>query len=96
MEISRPFKPVLASVAETSATAGTGKSGTGPAAPSPGRATPAENLPLEQLQQALRDLPEVDLEKVTAIKLALQRGEISVDSVQLAACILAYHRGSDV
>lgn len=96
MEISRPFKPIITSVAETSATAGTGKSGTSPAAPTPAPTSPVENLPLEQLQQALRDLPEVDLEKVTAIKLALQRGEISVDSVQLAACILAYHRGSDV
>ncbi|RFA30836.1 flagellar biosynthesis anti-sigma factor FlgM [Alkalilimnicola ehrlichii] len=53
-------------------------------------------LPIGQMQQALRAMPDVDLEKVAEIKLALQRGEVSLDVEELARSVMAYHRGSDV
>ena len=49
---------------------------------------------IEQLQSAIRDLPEIDLEQVSAIKRALARGELSVDVRTLAQTILSYHRGN--
>lgn len=51
---------------------------------------------LEQLQEAIRALPDIDMEQVAAIKKALARGELSADVKVLAHSILAYHRGSDV
>lgn len=51
---------------------------------------------LEQLQEAMRALPEIDMDQVTAIKQALARGELSSDVKVLAHSILAYHRGTDV
>ena len=68
--------------------------------PSPAAATqtaaPATGEPrLEQLQEALRSLPEIDLDKVAAIKQALRRGEIHSDSAALASSMLSYHSGSD-
>lgn len=69
--------------------------------PSPAAAvptvSPATGEPrLEQLQEALRSLPEIDLDKVAAIKQALQSGEIFSDSAALASSMLSYHSGSDV
>jgi negative regulator of flagellin synthesis FlgM len=40
-------------------------------------------------------MPEVDLERVAALKQALQRGELSSDPAELASSMLAYHRGND-
>lgn len=51
---------------------------------------------LEQLQEAMRALPEIDMDQVTAIKQALARGELSSDVKVLAHSILAYHRSSDL
>lgn len=53
----------------------------------------SEELPLEQLQESLRKLPDVDLDKVAALKRALQRGELVSDSAALAGSILDYHGG---
>ncbi|MHC8306798.1 flagellar biosynthesis anti-sigma factor FlgM [Pseudomonas sp. PB3P13] len=50
---------------------------------------------LQQIQSALGELPQVDLERVAAIKAALVNGELATDSASLAAAILTYHRGSD-
>jgi negative regulator of flagellin synthesis FlgM len=47
------------------------------------------------MHDALRAMPDIDLERVAAIKQALQRGEISTDPAELAGSMLAYHRGSD-
>jgi negative regulator of flagellin synthesis FlgM len=90
MEISRQFKPAIAMPSETA-----------PARPASVRtavqpaARPAESLPLEQMHDALRAMPEVDLDRVAAIKQALQRGEISTDVGDLASSMLSYHRGND-
>ncbi|MNJ21557.1 Anti-sigma-28 factor, FlgM [compost metagenome] len=50
---------------------------------------------LEQIQQALGQMPQVDLEKVATIKAALAAGELVADSATLAASMLAFHRGDD-
>jgi len=51
---------------------------------------------LDLLQDAMRSLPDVDMDKVTAAKQALLRGDINTDTAALASSILSYHRGSDV
>lgn len=50
---------------------------------------------LEQLQEAMRQLPDVDMGKVLAIRHALARGELSIDSSTLAKLMASHHRGSD-
>lgn len=50
---------------------------------------------LEQLQDAMRKLPDVDMEKVMAIRQALARGELAIDSATLAKLMASHHRGSD-
>ena len=50
-------------------------------------------LPLEQVQEALGALPEVDLDKVAAIRDALARGEVSLDPGALSRSMLDFHGG---
>lgn len=93
MEITRQFKPVIAAQSESPVALRTAPAS---APQKSASAQPAaEGLPLEQLQDALGSLPEIDMDKVAAIKLALQRGEISVDVGALSRSMLAYHNGSD-
>ena len=92
MEITRQFKPVLAS--QTEAPLQARAAATESKRPVVAGAS-TESLPLEQLQDALGALPEIDLAKVEAIKQALQRGEISLDAGALSRSMLAYHNGSD-
>ena len=93
MEISRQIKPGFSVQGETPRALKNERPG--PAAAS-STAKPATGEPrLEQLQETLRSLPEIDLDKVAAIKQALQRGEILSDSAALASSILSYHSGSD-
>nr|MBF0683072.1 flagellar biosynthesis anti-sigma factor FlgM [Pseudomonas sp.] len=89
MEISRHFKPASVTPTELSSAR------QAPARPSAQPARQAESLPLEQMHDALRAMPEVDLDRVAAIKQALQRGEIDTDLGQLASSMLSYHRGND-
>ncbi len=89
MEISRHFKPALTAPSDAST-----------ARQQPQRAAPQSTerpatLPLEQMQEALRAMPEVDLDRVAAIRQALQQGAISTDPAELAGSMLAYHRGTD-
>lgn len=59
-------------------------------------AKPAESR-LDVLQDAMRSLPDVDMDKVAAARQALLRGEINTgDIAALASSILSYHRGNDV
>ncbi|WP_222910323.1 MULTISPECIES: flagellar biosynthesis anti-sigma factor FlgM [Pseudomonadaceae] len=90
MEISRHFKPASVTPTELS----TARQVAARPAAQPA-ARQAESLPLEQMHDALRAMPEVDLDRVAAIKQALQRGEISTDVGELASSMLSYHRGSD-
>jgi negative regulator of flagellin synthesis FlgM len=48
---------------------------------------------LEPALAALRAQPEVDLERVAAVKAALARGEVKFDPDRLAALIDRYHGG---
>lgn len=93
MEINNHFKPVL-----ITPTAGADATAASKILPRSKQASArqAEALPLEQMQQALRAMPDVDLEKVAKLKQALQRGELATDPAALASSMLAYHRGSDV
>ena len=50
---------------------------------------------LEQLQDAMRQLPDVNMEKVMATRQALARGELSIDSSTLAKLMASHHRGSE-
>ncbi|MCF7200607.1 flagellar biosynthesis anti-sigma factor FlgM [Pseudomonas oligotrophica] len=90
MEISRHFKPAI-NLAETTAPR---QANVAPASPA-SSARGSESLPLEQLHDALRAMPEVDLERVAALKQALASGELGSDSADLAASMLSYHRGTD-
>lgn len=93
MEITRQAKSLFNAQAEAAASAPRKSvAQVGTAAAVGQGATP---LPVEQLQEALGQLPEVDLDKVDAIRQALQRGEIAVDSAALSRAMLAYHNGSD-
>jgi negative regulator of flagellin synthesis FlgM len=92
MEISRSLKPAAITGID-------GTSAQRTQAPSAGKRerhiAGAPQLSLESLQDNLRALPEVDLDKVEQIKQALQRGEISLDPEALAASMRAYHNGKD-
>ena len=94
MEISRHITSGYSAATEAPAA---GK--TGVAAPSKtAAATQNANAEprLEELQEAMRALPEIDLEQVAKIKKALANGDLSSDVKVLAHSILAYHRGTDV
>jgi len=93
MEITRQFKPVVATQSEGPVVASGSAVGAQKKTASTGPSS--EGLPLEQLQEALGSLPEIDMDKVQQFKAALQRGEISLDLGALSRSMLAYHSGSD-
>jgi negative regulator of flagellin synthesis FlgM len=91
MEISRHLKPSLNLPSDAPAQVQSAR-------PQPGgnaRASASHEPRLEQLQDALRSLPDVDLDKVAQLKAALARGELSSDPAALAGSMLTYHSGSD-
>lgn len=92
MEISRQIKPGFSVQSEAPVPVQSERPSLA-AAPTVKPATAEPRL--EQLQEALRSLPEIDLDKIAAIKQALQRGEIVSDSAALASSMLSYHSGSD-
>lgn len=96
MEISRHFKAALNVTGQEPASVQRSQ-GARTAAPATASSAPvsAEPSRLEPLQNALQSMPDVDLDKVAALKAALARGELSSDPQALASSILTYHRGSD-
>ncbi|HBZ94522.1 MAG TPA: flagellar biosynthesis anti-sigma factor FlgM [Pseudomonas sp.] len=91
MEISRHLKPSLNLPSDAPAQVQSAR-------PQPGanaRTSTSQEPRLEQLQDALRSLPDVDLDKVAQFKAALARGELSSDPAALAGSMLTYHSGSD-
>lgn len=62
------------------------------AAPAP---TKAGEPRLEALQNAMRELPDVGFDKVLAIRQALAKGEIDIDSQALAKLMMTHHRGAE-
>lgn len=95
MEISRQIKPGFSVQGETLGTVKYERPGSAAAKPTLVAKPVSAEPRLEQLQEALRSLPDIDLDKVAAIKQALQRGEILSDSAALASSMLTYHSGSD-
>ena len=95
MEISRNIKAGYSAPTETTSSAKT-DAATSARAEKVAAAGPKPEPRLEQLQEAMRALPEIDLEQVAAIKKALANGDLSSDVKVLAHSILAYHRGTDV
>lgn len=93
MEITRQPHLGLNGTRQATAQSPQTPSSTGPAGPVTG--VQAVQPALEQIQSALGQLPQVDLEKVAAIKAALASGELATDSASLAAAMLTYHRGAD-
>ncbi|MGK8439894.1 flagellar biosynthesis anti-sigma factor FlgM [Ectopseudomonas hydrolytica] len=91
MEISRHLKPSLNLPSDAPAQVQSARVQSSTAS----RAAASAEPRLEQLQQALRSLPEVDLDKVAQLKAALARGELSSDPAALAGSMLTYHSGSD-
>jgi negative regulator of flagellin synthesis FlgM len=96
MDISTRFKPGLGTptgVGNEAASALKGERAS--SAPVQVEPVAAVHLHLDDLRDVLRDLPEVDLAKVQAIKAALARGDIASDPQTLARAMLARLRGSD-
>ncbi|HVZ36624.1 MAG TPA: flagellar biosynthesis anti-sigma factor FlgM [Polyangiaceae bacterium] len=52
-----------------------------------------ESAILEPAVTALRELPEIDQEKVSLLRDALARGELPFDAAKLAALIERFHQG---
>jgi negative regulator of flagellin synthesis FlgM len=94
MEINRHLKVGYAVQSEAPKLQQAERAATSRAAGDTGAAASSEApLPLERMQEALRALPDVDLDKVAALRQALQRGELASDSASLAASMLDYHGG---
>jgi negative regulator of flagellin synthesis FlgM len=72
----------------TSAATGTATS----AAPA---AAPLQSAALQPALAALRDMPEIDAAKVQALRDALARGEVALDTDRLAGLIERFHRSRD-
>lgn len=49
---------------------------------------------LQPAVAAMRELPDIDHARVSALKTALERGELPFDPAKLAALIERYHRSS--
>ena len=56
---------------------------------------PAEKLQLDQMQETLRQTPDVDLKRIEEIRQALRSGGIDSSARSLAASLLTYHIGSE-
>lgn len=101
MEITRQLQPGYSAPSEAPSTTSTPKVDSTGLTRLEGDTTDtagssATNEPrLEQLQDAMRQLPDVDMDKVLAIRQALARGELAIDSATLAKLMASYHRGSD-
>ena len=93
MEITRQSHLGLNATRQASAPSLQAPGTSGPAGPITG--VQAVKPALERIQSALGQLPEVDLEKVAAIKAALAAGELATDSASLAAAMLSHHRGGE-
>jgi negative regulator of flagellin synthesis FlgM len=95
MEITRQLKPSLNLSSEAPAQVKSPRVSTAAlSSTAPVAAVSSESLQLEQLHHALDQQPEVDLDKVAALKLALARGELNTEPAALASSMLDYHRAS--
>ncbi|WPP00053.1 flagellar biosynthesis anti-sigma factor FlgM [Pseudomonas sp. HR96] len=93
MDISVRFKSLGAAPAETGAIVPRQPATAAPIAPV--AAPDPVQAQLQPLREALRALPEVDLEKVQAMRTALARGELADDPLALARAMLTRTDGRE-
>lgn len=60
--------------------------------PATSAASKLQSSVLQPAMSAMSELPDIDHEKVAALKTALERGELPFDPTKLAALIERYHR----
>lgn len=53
------------------------------------------SMPLETLQEALRELPEIDLDRVLALRELLREKGLDTRPETLARSMLGHHRGQE-
>ncbi|MBD8513833.1 flagellar biosynthesis anti-sigma factor FlgM [Photobacterium sp. 2_MG-2023] len=53
------------------------------------------NQIISQAQEKLADLPDIDMEKVNAVKQALAKGDLKLDIDTLSSAILEFHTGHE-
>jgi negative regulator of flagellin synthesis FlgM len=63
-----------------------------PVATAPSSATRLQSAVLQPAMAAMSEMPDIDHEKVSALKAALERGELPFNPAKLAALIERYHR----
>lgn len=63
-----------------------------PATTAPGATSKLQSSVLQPAMAAMNEMPDIDQEKVTALKTALERGELPFNPAKLAALIERYHR----
>lgn len=63
-----------------------------PATTAPGTTAKLQSSVLQPAMAAMSEMPDIDQEKVTALKTALERGELPFNPAKLAALIERYHR----
>jgi negative regulator of flagellin synthesis FlgM len=63
-----------------------------PATPAPSTTSQLQSSVLQPAMAAMSEMPDIDQEKVTALKTALERGELPFNPAKLAALIERYHR----
>ena len=90
MDISRPHLAVPRAIADSSTQQVSERTAvTGPASVN----QPATVRP-DALRAALQALPDVDLDRVAALRQALAEGSLDTSPENLATDMLAFHRGS--
>lgn len=63
-----------------------------PAPTAPSATSKLQSSVLQPAMAAMNEMPDINQEKVTALKAALERGELPFNPVKLAALIERYHR----
>ena len=63
-----------------------------PAPTAPSATSKLQSSVLQPAMAAMNEMPDIDQEKVTALKAALERGELPFNPTKLAALIERYHR----
>lgn len=63
-----------------------------PATTAPSATSKLQSSVLQPAMAAMNEMPDIDQEKVAALKTALERGELPFNPAKLAALIERYHR----
>lgn len=63
-----------------------------PATTAPSASSKLQSSVLQPAMAAMNEMPDIDQEKVAALKSALERGELPFNPTKLAALIERYHR----